>query len=298
MLISELQRRVECMSHELSPADAQLSCALTSLLAHVNRLANIDPNLSGARTANATSLDALATRSHVDVYDQLSRQVLDLQIQRLDQTIDGFVRDTTPQRKVEIALLWSKIDEELETVSHLCRQRNEPPPRPYTPGQLPPEYDYPYEREGDDESLLPPQYEYAHSAFPEKEKSPMYPHQQLQASDVANDKMRMDLEAVTMAIDRLYLIAPQLHNQRVELRKSKLDELERAKRAGPSSARSAERLAKGKGKENDVRELEKIFDMVGKASSRRMDDQSVDLDPDMKARIERSIQRDKAKVAS
>ncbi|EJC97639.1 uncharacterized protein FOMMEDRAFT_115176 [Fomitiporia mediterranea MF3/22] len=294
VLISELQRRVETLSHELAPSDAQLSRALISLLAHVNRLASIDPKLFGAR-APSTSLDVLTVRPQFDIYDQLSRQVLDLQIQRLDTNIDGLVRDVTPQRKVEIALLWTKIDQELETVSNLCRQRNESlAPVPYSPGGLPPEYDYDHE---DDESLLPPEYDHAYSAHSatEKEKNPIHSHQHVQGSDVANEKIRMDFDAVTMAIDRLYLVAPQLHNQRVELRKSKVDELERARLAGPSLLRNAERLAKGKEKEKDVRELEKIFDMVGKASSRRMDDQSVDLDPDMKTRIERSIQRDKAK---
>ena len=49
-------------------------------------------------------------------------------------------------------------------------------------------------------------------------------------------------------------------------------------------------------KEKDLEELEKILDLYGKASSRRMDDQAVDLGPDMKTRIERSIQRDNDKV--
>ncbi|KAL5499110.1 hypothetical protein ACEPAH_1628 [Sanghuangporus vaninii] len=292
VLLGELQRRVEAMSHELLPLDSQLARALISLLAHVNKLATIDSKLFNARAANVTSLETLTSRSHVDIYDQLSRQLLDLQHQRLDRTFDGPAQDTSPQRKVEIALLWSRIDQELETVSTLCRQRNEPPPSPY-PDVLPPEYEA-YGR-GDDEALLPPEYEYASYAQSEKEKAPTYSHHQTQSSDAANEKMRMDLDAVAMAIDRLYLVAPQLHNQRVELRKSKVDELERARLAGPSSARNAERLSKGKEKENDVRELERIIDLVGKASSRRMDDQSVELNPDMKTRIERSKQRDKAK---
>ncbi|KAL5522612.1 hypothetical protein ACEPAG_8629 [Sanghuangporus baumii] len=292
ILLGELQRRVEAMSHELLPLDSQLARALISLLAHVNKLATIDPKLFSARAANVTSLETLTSRSHIDIYDQLSRQLLDLQHQRLDRTFDGLAQDIAPQRKVEIALLWSRIDQELETVSRLCRQRNEPPPSPY-PDALPPEYDA-YGR-GDDEALLPPEYEYASNAQSEKEKAPTYSHHQAQASDVANEKMRMDLDAVAMAIDRLYLVAPQLHNQRVELRKSKVDELERARLAGPSSARNAERSSKGKEKEKDARELERIIDLVGKASSRRMDDQSVELNPDMKTRIERSKQRDKAK---
>ena len=145
-------------------------------------------------------------------------------------------------------------------------------------GNLPPDYDYVYDDAG---SILPPEYEpanYTHVA--EKEKAPV--------SD--SEKMKMDFEAVTMAIDRLYLVAPQLHNQRVELRKAKLEELERAKLAGPSSKDA-------KGKEKDARELDKILDLIWKASNRRIVDQSVVLESDMKVRIEKAKQRDNERVS-
>ncbi|KAI5118543.1 hypothetical protein M0805_008484 [Coniferiporia weirii] len=290
VLISELQRRVDSISQDLSCSDARLARALISLLAHANRLSVVDPTLSSSIMGSTISLDVMVQQPHADIYDELSRQVLDLQNKRLDQEIMACT--TSPQRKVEVSLLWSKIDQELETVSYLCRQQNEPVPRPYSPGQLPPEYVY---DETDEDLTLLPEYEHASQAYSEKEKVAGHSHQHAQASDAVNEKMRMDLEAVTMAIDRLYLIAPQLHNQRVELRKSKLEELERARLAGPSPVRKADRVSKGKEKERDVRELEKIIDMVGKASSRRLDDQSVSLVGDMQTRIERAKQRDNAR---
>ncbi|THH11426.1 hypothetical protein EW145_g657 [Phellinidium pouzarii] len=291
VLIGELQRRVDSISQDLSSADARLARALISLLSHVNRLSSIDPTLSVSHIENSVSLDILMHRSHVDIYDELSRQVLDLQIKRLGQGA-GFPCTVSPQRKVEVSLLWSEIDQELEAVSHFCRQQSEPVPRPYSPGQLPPDYDY---DEHEEELLLPPKYEHAHHAYPEKEKRASLQYQHVQTSDAVNEKMRMDFEAVTMAIDRLYLVAPQLHNQRVELRKSKLEELERARLEGPFAARKEQRAVKGKERENDVRELEKIIDMVGRASNRRLNDQSVFLEGDMQSRIKRAKQRDVAK---
>jgi ubiquitin-protein ligase E3 D len=107
--------------------------------------------------------------------------------------------------------------------------------------------------------------------------------------------MRFDLEAVTMAIDRLYMVAPQLHNQRVELKTSKVKEMEKARLAGQSSS-SKSTVSEGKQRERDVKELEGILDLIGKASDRKMTDQLVVLEGGMKARLEKARQRDLAKV--
>lgn len=101
-----------------------------------------------------------------------------------------------------------------------------------------------------------------------------------------DEKMRLDLDAVTTAIDRLYRVAPQLHNQRVELKSSKLRQLE--------SARTAQAATVSTGKQRE-RELERIVDMIGRASERKLVDQTVILG-DLDARIERARQRDFQKV--
>lgn len=283
-MLGELQRRVDGLSQDLSPADARLARALISLLSRTSHLASIDNELM--KNISSESNPSLHfSRQNVDVYDELSRQVMGLQNVRLEQ---GRGVDT-PQHKAEMQDLWLKIDSELEMVSHLCRERNEPAPRPYSPGQLPPEYD-PFDYEESD--VLLPQYDndgQSTYVVGEKEKTNIH-------SEITNEKMKMDFDAITMAIERLYLVAPQLHSQRVELRKNKIDELERARTMGSTlSQKTNQRAVKGKERERDIKELEKILDMVGKASSRRMDDQAVNLDPDMKTRIERSIQRDKDK---
>ncbi len=274
-LLHEIRRRFQEMAPELIPSDSRLAQTIISFLSHLNRLTSVDPTLSGSHLASVSSTSSL-TRSPVDIYDELSRQVMDLQSRRLNQNINNFGSHNAEshQRTVEAALLWSRIDQELETVFDLCLQRNEPAPRPYSPEQLPPEY-----RDLDTHSLLPPEYE--HPSMPyseEKEKGAA-----LQSAS-HSEKMKMDFEAVTLAIDRLYMVAPQLHNQRVELKKSKLDELERARMAGPPL----------KGKEKDVRELDHIISMIGKASRRRLDDQSVALD--MEARVARAKEKDIARV--
>ena len=283
-LIDELRRRVDVLTVKLSPSDARLAQALVSLLAHANRLSSIDPKLIGARpdSFRLPNVAGPSNRLHGDVYDELSRQVVNLQARITDQETFAIKRAETPARKIEIALLWSKIDQDLESVFSLCRQRSEPFPMPYSPEQLPPDYN---DHFGDD-ATLPPEYELDSATYSEK------PPEQMLQSPIAsshNEKMRMDLEAVTMAIDRLYMVAPQLHNQRVELKKGKLEELERARLAGPS-------IQEGKGKEKDVKELNKIMDLIGKASSRRIDNQSVVLEGDMQSSIEKARRRDSAKV--
>lgn len=296
MLLNELKRRVDDISSELSHSDARLAQALISLIAHVNRLFALDSGLLSSYIDETLSLNPLLNRTNVDIYDELTQQVLNLQIKRLGQEGNLAEHTASPQQRIETQFLWSKIDQELEAVFDLCRERKEPVLLPYSPGLdlMPPEYDY--DENGD--LLLPPGYEQSHGSYMEEKKGPV--HQA--GTETLNDKMKMDLEAVTMAIDRLYLVAPQLHNQRVELRKGKLEELERARLAGPSSIsmingeHKTGQESKGKGKEKDVRELEKILDLVGKAASRRMDNQSVVLEGDMQARIEKAKQRDNAKV--
>lgn len=294
VLISELHRRVESISQDLLASDAHLARALISLLAHVDRLSHIDPSLSTSGLDGPLSLASPTHHSSIDLFGELSRHVLDLQIKRQEHDVNHVTQSQSSQIQVEMTMLWTRIDQELEAVSQICRQRYEPVPRPYSPGQLPPDYEFDDVDDYDTRTL--PEYDYAHQLYTEKEKNNQHQSQTL-PSDTHSEKMRMDLESVTMAIDRLYLVAPQLHNQRVELRKSKLEELERARLAGPSRERKEETVLKGKGKHKDVKELEKILDMVDKASSRRLHSQSVIINGDMKARLEKAKEAEKQKVS-
>lgn len=287
-MLHELQRRIDVLAPSLSAPDAELALTLTSLLSHLNRLSIID--LSPATSPPPSASHYVSDPFSADVFDQLSRQLSDFQTQRLATRADIPQDSLPPVLAVEKALLWTRVDENLETVLRLCRQRTEGLPRP---DHLPPQYDvgdYELDFEG------PPEYDYGSAAaYAEKEKSQQASSSTATAApqqeqEGLSEKMRLDLDAVTMAIDRLYLVAPQLHNQRVELRSSKREELERAaKAAEPSSVDLQKRKE---------RELDDLLSKIGKASERKLLNQTVVLEGGMKVQMEKARQRDVRKVCA
>lgn len=281
-MLYELQHRIDTHVPYLSAENVELAVTLTSLLSHLNRLSAID--LSPTSSPPPSSGSFHDSDFSTDVFGTLSRQLSDFQFQRLAARTDVPEEGLPPVVAVEKALLWTRVEENLETVLRLCRERTEGIPRP---DHLPPQYDigdYELDLEG------PPEYDYGSSmVYQEKEKaqasSSTAPPQD--AQDLS-EKMRLDLDAVTMAIDRLYLVAPQLHNQRVELRSSKREELERAaKSVGPSSHDLQKRKE---------RELDDLLGKIGKASERKLTSQTVVLEGGMKMQMERARQRDVQKV--
>lgn len=286
-LLRELHSRVESSSIALTANDAALARALVSLLADLNRLANMQTNIAYLpnHIAPEETASILEAPPPVDVFDTLSRQLSDLQIERLSSPAGVLASGTSSLLAVEAALLWSRIDAALEGVGVMCRQRAETLPK-FTHENLPPQYDlHDYD---DDVETLPDYEQGGRSSFDDtKSKSGHSNSRQM------DEKMRLDLEGIAMAIDRLYLVAPQLHNQRVELKSSKLAELEKAKREGVKAT-----PVTLKGKERDVRELENILELLGKATERTLKDQSVILDGGMQSRLERARQKESAKVRS
>ncbi|KAJ7742710.1 HECT-like ubiquitin-conjugating enzyme-binding-domain-containing protein [Mycena maculata] len=276
-LTQELRNRVDQMSHTLEPADAHLAESIVSLLSHFNRLSALYAADSSARAMPLEDHDYEPLLPPGDLFNTLKRHVSDLQVERQSSQQKPLPPNTPPVVAVEKALLWSKIDEELESVVAMCKERTE------RFEHLPPQYDA-SEYHDDHESL--PQYDSASI------RSSLEDSKQLRSPTLGGDeKVRLDLEAVAMAIDRLYLVAPQLHNQRVELKSSKLAQMENARRQGSA-------VSRGKQKENDTRDtrdLENILELLGKASERTLKDQSVMLDGGMKTRLERARQRDVAK---
>ncbi|KAJ7869096.1 HECT-like ubiquitin-conjugating enzyme-binding-domain-containing protein, partial [Mycena olivaceomarginata] len=273
-LIHELHNRVAQISHTLEPSDAHLAESIVSLLSHFNRLSSIRAT---DQSAHLTPLEDRADEPLYppgDLFNTLKRQLSDLQVEHQSQQ-EPLAPNTPPVIAVEKALLWSKIDEELEAVVAMCKERTE------RLEHLPPQYDV-----ADYQLETPPQYDSAsiRSSHDEKPNG-------LQSPTLAagSEKMRLDLEAVAMAIDRLYLVAPQLHNQRVELKRGG---------QGPASASApASAVSRGKQKEKDpdTRDLENMLELIGRASERTLKDQSVILDGGMKTRLERARQRDVVK---
>ncbi|KAJ7485564.1 HECT-like ubiquitin-conjugating enzyme-binding-domain-containing protein [Mycena latifolia] len=272
-LINELRTRVDQMSHTLEPSDAHLAESIVSLLSHFNRLHSTD---QGVHQSASEDPHYEPLYPPGDLFNTLKRQLSDLQVERQSSQQEPLPPNTPPVVAVEKALLWSKIDEELETVVAMCKERAE------RIEHLPPQYDA-----ADYQVETPPQYDSGsiRSSYDDSKSKHNTPHSPTLGG---NEKMRLDLEAVTMAIDRLYLVAPQLHNQRVELKSSKLAQMEKARRQGSS-------VSRGKQKENDTRDLENILELIGKASERTLKNQSVILDGGMKTRLERARQRDVAK---
>lgn len=286
-LLTELQYRVQRLARTsaLSIADSQLATSLVSLLTHLARLSTVEP--SALKAFDPVPLHSLEDSD--DPYDTLSRQVNDLQARRGEASPDAAASSI---RAMERTLLWDQIDRDLEAVSKLCQGRMHDPfgdataiPVVRSHSPLPPEYD------PADYDL--PQYEYAKSFEDEQNPKlkPGEPRPSTSQIPGLSEKMRMDLDAVTNAINRLYLVAPQLHNQRVELKQRKVEELERAKHAPPKSAEG-----KGKGKHRDAQELDTLLGMIGKASARRMNDQAVVVSDEMRMRMELAQQKDAVKV--
>jgi hypothetical protein len=214
------------------------------------------------------------------MFHVLKRQLGDLQIERLSSQ-QILPAGAPPVLAVEAALLWNRIDEELESVVAMCKERTENRP---SLDILPPQYD-----PADYQFETPPDYELGDRASIDDAKSRNGPHSPVTSTRQLDEKMRLDLEGVAMAIDRLYMVAPQLHNQRVELKSSKLAQMERASREGMSSR-------SGKEKEADVDELENIFELLGKASERSLNHQKVVLGDGLTGRLEKARLRDMAKV--
>jgi hypothetical protein len=226
------------------------------------------------------------------MFDTLTRQVSDLQSERLSSQQEFPAPGVPPVLSVETALLWSRIDEELESVAAICRERTESHELPsFLVDRLPPQYD-----PADYQFDTPPEYEPGTQSPIGEAKT--HAHSSRTSDGPSNEKMRLDLEAVTMAIDRLYIVAPQLHNQRVELKSAKLRQMERASREGarPSGSQS---VLSGKQKEDsDIKDLDNIVNLIGQASDRSLKDQSVFLEGGMEARLEKAKLRDIAKVCS
>lgn len=300
-MIRELQQRVNGLTPTLNENDAQLAHALVTLLSHIHRLSIINPTAVQNRSAGSPAAPTWNTIDHFvpsDPIDTLTRKVSDLQVERLDNSDDAD-NTTTPILKVETALLWNKIDEELEMVLALCRARTEASLPPKHSDNLPPEYEY--DTETFDELSHPPEYDPATRPSFDSVRSKSGMADSLTASASTSqagglsEKMRLDLDAITMAIDRLYMVAPQLHNQRVELKRPKIEQMERARLAKTKPRLERAQTAR-EPSERDVKELDKIIDLLAKSSERELVGQSVVIEGDMRARLEKAKQRDLEKV--
>ena len=217
---------------------------------------------------------------------------------------------------VETALLWTRVDREFDRILSLCsEQPSSGELETFAESEadhLPPEYDVGSYRDPFASDAELPMYDVGgYEGVGEKGESSKTREREREREPSStaggiSEKMRMDLEAVALAIDRLYVVAPQLHDQRVELKKSKREQMERARLAGPSKEKEREKdrdrerakakVRPGKERAQDEFELEKMVELIGRASERKLVDQAVVLNGGMEAKLAQARQRDQEKV--
>lgn len=247
-LLAELGQRVEHV--ELPGADGDLARALARVLGLLDRL-------------NRVGIASPAVGEHdgdgdIDIYSTLARQLAALQATAQPES------PLPPVQAVERALLWDRLSSDLDAVLQLCRARAEmlPPPSPSLDYDGLPAYYPDDDKERDGDRDKPPVYE----------DSPAGAAIRASATD---EKMRMDLDAVTEAIDRLYRLAPQLHSQRAELR---------IKTPIPSSAKGKQKATAVDDAKLDAADLDGMLNLIGRASARKMADQTARMDHGVVAR--------------
>ncbi|KAI9567457.1 HECT-like ubiquitin-conjugating enzyme-binding-domain-containing protein [Boletus coccyginus] len=297
-LLSQLQELVDEAVPLLDRRDAHLAQAIVALLRDLEQVpaslaltsaqlvSQFDPRRDNENDTKPSLRSPFATIA------TLQRKLSSLQ-PSVASTSSG--SRPTPAESVRTALLWARIDEQLEAVVSLCRARASSPPqsdcRPSFDDTLPPEYDSEYHRYSFER---PPSYvaEGHLDAFSEetptdeKRLVEQYPPEKVSPRaftsafpadtemaaerDHSTSSNPLDLDTITHAIERLYVAAPQLANQRVELRSEKVVQMKKAK--------------EGKGKARTLAdpadpELDKMLDLLGRASAREIPDQSAVIDP-------------------
>ncbi|KAG2343041.1 hypothetical protein BDR05DRAFT_1024495 [Suillus weaverae] len=278
-LLEELRDRVDSLAPSMNRQDAHFAQVIVSLLLDLDQLPIVSPPLDPAPQASSSTSLGLIARHPADLLSTLKKQLSDLQLER--KAGASIFSPQSPVQTVQTALLWSKIDRKLETVTALCKDRADSHRSPSL-DYLPPQYDH----VGHDFDT-PPEYDAEYQSS--SEKVGIQPPRSIPSPSISNEKLRMDFDAVTLAIERLYLAAPQLHNQRVELKSAKLAQMERARLQGPKAQPS---LSKGKQKahDRDMRDLDHMLELLGKASDRKLTDQSVVMDSRRMVRLRQAKQ--------
>jgi hypothetical protein len=164
-------------------------------------------------------------------------------------------------QEVEAALLWHSIDGDFENVLRLCHHSSE------------------YTSHGDSEALPPGYEEGQHHDLPRYEYNEDFKTTGKEASasqDTTSEKMKLEFDSVVMAIERMYIVAPQLHNQRAELRHRKTSE---SQQAGSSTMKQQSDSA--------------VVDLIVKSNKRRIVDQTYVVEGNMETRLANAALKDR-----
>lgn len=322
VIMEELQSRIARIAITLSPTDSALATALGSLLTCIERLQRISEH-----DASPISTQPIHSERNSDVYATLLLQAKELQSDRSQWSREGRDSVVGAAREVELAeseCLWGRVDELSETVRVLCRTRADS----YVVGEEGdtfnpfldsnrirtgsttegfqdrlsisdlPRYSTDYPR-----GTLPSYFDAeTGSGIHSREKSvssleenALRSTRSRQSSGtVYNEKMQKDLESVSSAIERLYVVSPQLANQRVEPDRRKLRERQLANLGNAIERLSVGRLdnqravaspipdedpeeRKQRMQRKEDLELDRLIGQIDRAASRTLADQRVDF---------------------
>ena len=337
VLLEELQARVEVevtAVEVLPPTDAELARTLASLLVCIERLAVISRSDEPHDRPPRASRPASPVQPSSNVYEALEREAAALIQSGRDQPSMSPEAVVGAARQVEQAerdLLWGRVDDLSERVKLLSRQSAEgvealeqgphPPENEY--GELP---SYSYDGDAAGQSHLPPAY-YGDGAVladdkkgdassdvkpaPPRSPSLLDPSAGTstrttarirKVSSANSEKMQRDLDSVSEAIERLYVVSPQLANQRVEPDRRKVRERQLVKLGNAIERLSQGRLEdqraialpaevdeqdeqgvegeerrRAQKVEREQRAMDRMLDQIDRTASRTLADQRVEL---------------------
>lgn len=322
--MEELQSRVAMIAPTLSATDSELATSLGSLLSCISRLLTLCRPSATSLADSQPILDAGAS----NVYATLERQTRELQTNRSQWSMRG-TDVVGAARAVELAereFLWGRVDDLSERVAVLCRTRaqavaeshapfHDASPTRYSAGStgaaldfMPPG-DLPhYDADGAHPGLPP---SYVDDAGVGDSKAPAEKSRTSEdgpgvairltspprKAPVAGspDKMQLDLDSVSTAIERLYKVSPQLANQRVEPDRRRMRERQLAKLGNAIERLSMGRLDDQRAvacpvqeegpaerqrrmKVRDDTALDCLIEQIDRAASRTLADQRADIE--------------------
>lgn len=237
--MEELRSRVDTLALDLPLADAELARSLGALLPHIERLLTI---CRPATVSGVVPVAALERLDSPNLYKTLEREAETLRSNKDQRTAGEVVSVVGAIRDVESAerdVLWGRVDELSERVGALCRERQE---RQLLRGHsvAPSVHSFELPRYSTDHrppAYLPDSAVESKSHLDEKDAGPS----QSRRGASSDEKMQIELDTVSSAIERLYLVSPQLANQRVDPDRRVVRERQLAKLGN-----AIERLSKGR----------------------------------------------------
>jgi hypothetical protein len=253
--LDRIQHHLDANTPFVPNDDYSLACTLAALLGYLYRILELS-EISGNSNSNINpgshSAEELLHKVNDDnIYSTLHKEVTTLQNRRASLSHQSQTAD-------ERLATWNEIDRLMEIVASLCRDRSNIDP--------PPKYSYNSEENG--------------SSLTEPPKYSSISTNKINKMD--SEKTKVDLENVISAIERVYYVAPQLNNQRVELNSRQKKELTAA-----ALSSAIQKLSRGRYEEQRAeptlvmkyQTLNCLVNQIQKSAARSFVNQRVELSP-------------------